>query len=255
MKYLVMECHPGYAVVLDENGRFLRVANQNYKPGQKVAEVMELKAHQFPNHRALFSTLAACAACLCLLILGAWQLMTPYGTVRMQINPDISLRVNRFDYVLDITPLNADGEVLLKGYDPGIQKVDAVLDALSDRAAQMGFLKEDGEIKITVQSSHKDWQVATQDRLIAQLELHTADSVIVTPVPDGEIPTEPAQTQIPTQPQQTEPIWTEGGHWDDNDDVWDDDDDNDEDDDDDEEEDDDDEDDDDDESEERKNRA
>ena len=27
MNYLVMECHPGYAVVLSEDGRFLKAAN------------------------------------------------------------------------------------------------------------------------------------------------------------------------------------------------------------------------------------
>ena len=30
MKYLVMECHPGYAVVLDEQGVFRKVANLRY---------------------------------------------------------------------------------------------------------------------------------------------------------------------------------------------------------------------------------
>ena len=30
MKYLVMETHPAYAVVLDEEGRFLKAANLQY---------------------------------------------------------------------------------------------------------------------------------------------------------------------------------------------------------------------------------
>ena len=33
MKYLVMESEPGYAIVLDEEGRFLRVANRGYAVG------------------------------------------------------------------------------------------------------------------------------------------------------------------------------------------------------------------------------
>ena len=40
-EYLVMECHPGYAVVLDREGRFLRVANLGYTVGQLVDEVVE----------------------------------------------------------------------------------------------------------------------------------------------------------------------------------------------------------------------
>lgn len=31
MSYLVMECHPGYAVLLDEEGRFLKAANPSIR--------------------------------------------------------------------------------------------------------------------------------------------------------------------------------------------------------------------------------
>lgn len=41
MNYLVMECHPGYAVVLDETGRFLKVANMRYEVGQRVSVLRE----------------------------------------------------------------------------------------------------------------------------------------------------------------------------------------------------------------------
>ena len=48
MKYLVMECHLSYAVVLDEEGRFLRVANRHYKVGQMVTNIIEM---QIPQER------------------------------------------------------------------------------------------------------------------------------------------------------------------------------------------------------------
>ena len=43
MKYLVMETHPAYAVVLDERGRFLKTANLHYQVGQTVQDVVELR--------------------------------------------------------------------------------------------------------------------------------------------------------------------------------------------------------------------
>ena len=46
MKYMVMECHPGYAVVLDEDRHFLKVANLRYEPGQMVTDVIEMQAPQ-----------------------------------------------------------------------------------------------------------------------------------------------------------------------------------------------------------------
>ena len=42
MKYLVMECHPAYAVVLTEDGRFLKAANMHYEVGQTVTEIIQL---------------------------------------------------------------------------------------------------------------------------------------------------------------------------------------------------------------------
>lgn len=34
MTYLVMECHPAYAVVLDQAGRVIKVANMGYEVGK-----------------------------------------------------------------------------------------------------------------------------------------------------------------------------------------------------------------------------
>ena len=38
-----METHPAYAVVLDEEGRFLKAANLRYQVGDTVQEIVELQ--------------------------------------------------------------------------------------------------------------------------------------------------------------------------------------------------------------------
>ena len=43
MKYIVMECHLSYAIVLDEEGHFFKVANRNYQVGQTVTNVIEMQ--------------------------------------------------------------------------------------------------------------------------------------------------------------------------------------------------------------------
>ena len=75
MKYLVMETHPAYAVVLDERGRFLKAANLHYQVGETVEDVVELR---LPSARrrlrpawGVVGALAA-AACLCLGFFGYW---------------------------------------------------------------------------------------------------------------------------------------------------------------------------------------
>ena len=121
MKYLVMETHPAYAVVLDERGRFLKAANLHYQVGQTVEDVVELR---LPPPRRRFRPAwgalgaLALAACLCLGFFGYWQPnFIPYGTLRIQINPDVELSVSKTDRVLDLRALNADGEALLDGLD------------------------------------------------------------------------------------------------------------------------------------------
>ena len=38
MCYLVMECHPGYVILLDEAGRFWKAANFQYEVGQTISD-------------------------------------------------------------------------------------------------------------------------------------------------------------------------------------------------------------------------
>ena len=76
MTYLVMECHPGYAVVLDQTGRFLKVANLNYQVGETVSFVIECTAEEEPitikslRRRRMLLSAASLAACFFLAVLG-----------------------------------------------------------------------------------------------------------------------------------------------------------------------------------------
>ena len=67
MKYLVMESEPGYAIVLDEEGRFLRVANRGYAVGETLTEVIEMAVPAAPKRR-FGRYLAAVAMVACLLL-------------------------------------------------------------------------------------------------------------------------------------------------------------------------------------------
>ena len=137
MKYLVMETHPAYAVMLDENGRFLKAANLRYQVGETVEEIVELKVSR-PAKAAVWkplSGLAALAACLCLVFFGYYQPnFTPYGALRIQINPDVELTLSRNDRVLELEGLNPDGQDLIAGYDFGGKGREDVTGELVERA-------------------------------------------------------------------------------------------------------------------------
>lgn len=180
MRYLVMECRRGYAVVLDSEGRFLRVANMGYELGQSVNEVV---IEQEPAKKSLHARavrLLAAVACLCLILMGTGGLLlVPYGTVRMQINPDVLISVNRFQYVVKLEGMNGDGETLLLNYSFIGKSATTVLEELSDRSGQMGFLEEGGEITLTVKGPDNSWKKETEEMFVTGLQHHCSGRVHV----------------------------------------------------------------------------
>ena len=199
MSYLVMECHQGYAVVLDNQGRFLKVANMGYEVGQRVDRVIEAQEQKSMSliwQRQAVKLLAA-AACLCLIFLGSWRfLLSTYGTVRMQINPDVQISVNRLDYVTGLEGLNKDGEELVKGVGTFGKKIDEVSNELADKAVEKGFLKEGGKISLTVKSGNGKWQTATEERLLLELDVHFEHSITIEAPHDGETKNTPPSEEI-----------------------------------------------------------
>ena len=165
MEYLVMECHRSYAVVLDHEGRFKKVANLNYQVGQEISSVVELRE---PKSSGIlrWQPLLTTAACLCILFMGVWQVaLLTMGTVLIQINPQIRLSVNRLERVISAEAVNPDGAKVIFDYHAFGKTVEQVTQELSDRAAGMGYLHDDGEVHLTVDSQNVEWKTATETRL------------------------------------------------------------------------------------------
>ena len=251
MSYLVMECHPAYAVVLDERGRFVRVPNLGYEVGQRLDDVVTFDAAVLSfeqtrprrARRGLAAALAA-AACLCALVIGGfavWQ--TPIGTVHMSINPEVDIDVNHFDRVVGLEGDNEDGEKLVEGFSYYGRTIDEVSDDLAVRAKEQGYLVPGGTIEISVESDDERWRVATEDRLIIELEVHLEQPVVPesdtgednAATPAVEVPSEqPVPVESDPAPEQVvsdddDDDWDDwdADDWDDDDDDWDDEDDDD----------------------------
>ena len=181
MKYLVMECHPGYAIVLDNDGRFIKAANMNYEVGQtlyNITEFVEMPAEHtidnktdcinkhnisktkilsLKNHRRLYNLIAS-AACICLIALNSWYFVfMTYATVEVKINPDVLIYVNSFNYVKNIRSLNSDGDAILEDYNYKCKKLSDVSLELTKTANAMGYLENNNDISIIVRSKHNKW--------------------------------------------------------------------------------------------------
>ena len=214
MKYLVREPPPAYAVVLDEEGRFLKAANLHYQVGDTVQTIVELRQAR-PRATALWkplSGLAAAAACLCLVFFGYYQPnYTAYGTLRIQINPDVEMTVSRTDRVLDLEGLNADGEDLIEGYDYRGKDRETAAGELVERAIDMGYLSDGDTISVTVRSDDADWQAREEAQIQAQLEERYGATIVIQ-LGDGAAdqsqsaaaPEEPAEVVVPVVPQSPE---------------------------------------------------
>lgn len=200
MRYLVMETHPAYSVLLDEEGRYLKAANQNHQVGETVEEIVPLRVpkSKSPSFTRPLAGLAAMAACICLIFFGYYvPNHTYYGTLRIQINPDVEMTISRTERVLALAGLNQDGRDLIQGYPYQGKDRDTATEELVDRAIEMGYLSGGATISITVTSSDADWRAREEAQVRQQLEERYGDSVVIELGPPKEGSGKPAPTPLP----------------------------------------------------------
>ena len=155
MKYIVMECHPSYAVLLDEEGRFVKAANLHYETGQTVCEPVLMREEPVKQRNRLRwarSGFAAVAACFLLLIgLNYYRsTLTAYSSSYLTINPEVQMDLNRKGAGIRLEGINEDGAALLEDYEYKGKDRLTVADDLIERAIDMGFLAEGGQVSFSI---------------------------------------------------------------------------------------------------------
>ena len=190
MKYKVMECHLSYAVVLSEDGRFLKAANLNYTVGETVTDVVEMRQLEEARQpeekiikrvRRKWAASLTAAVCLMAVLPFSFQVkQTPYGSVYMEINPSVRIDVNQKDTVIGLRGTNQDGEHLVKNYVYKKKELAFVMEELVDRAIDMGFLQEGGEIVLTLDGESEQWTASHESTLSDGLSHHLEGDFRVT---------------------------------------------------------------------------
>lgn len=227
MNYLVMETHPAYVVVLDDGGRFLKAANQNYQVGQRLSRIIPF---QQPRPSISFSkkagvSLAGLAACLCLVFGGYFGYyqpnFTPYGAMLVEINPQVELTLSQTQRVLSLEGKNADGQTLLEGYDYHNKTRDTVVEELVERAMDLGFLSSGESVTLTVQGEDGDWSRRQEEETLLALQSRYGDLIVIEiggpSSPSQEIiltlpPDSQTQSSAPASPPQEEEDDDDDGH-------------------------------------------
>ena len=208
MSYLVMETHPAYVVVLDEQGRFLKAANQNYQVGQQLSQIIPFqqpKAEVGWVKKSMVS-LAGLAACLCLVFGGYFGYYQPnftaYGSMLVQINPQVQLTLSQTHRVLGLEGLNQDGIDLIQGYDYQGKSGDTVVEELVQRAMEMGFLANGESVTLTADSQDGSWNQEQEDSAQNTLKSRYGDAIVIYL---HEQPPQQNSVTLPTSPQPTTP--------------------------------------------------
>ncbi|MDM8202631.1 anti-sigma-I factor RsgI family protein, partial [Allofournierella massiliensis] len=202
MKYLVMEARPSYAILLDEEGRFVRAANLHYEPGQTVEHIVPMRTRA-PKSKGVLIWLPGMLAAACLVLMAAVLLrapITPYASVYLTINPQVRIDVDRKSMTQGLEGVNPDGQDLVEGYDWKGKHLDQVTDELIDRAVDMGYLAPGGAITIDLEAEDEDWTRQTNQALQTHLEEYLQYQNLRVTVQVGQsvsIPVAPETTASP----------------------------------------------------------
>ncbi|MDO4720659.1 MAG: hypothetical protein Q4A78_08350 [Peptostreptococcaceae bacterium] len=189
MKYMVMECHRSYAVVLSEDGSFSKVANLQYEIGQIVDEIYEIHCEEDiesslaqtretakPIRKKTPSwiySLSGLAAALILVLTAVFQLQNGvYGSVYIQINPSVQIDVDRKDKVVDLKGINEDGKKLISSYSYKGKVLNTVMDEMIDLAVDHGFLEAGRTVALTFDAKDDDWVIRRGDQAAHHMEEH-----------------------------------------------------------------------------------
>ncbi len=188
MSYLVMECHMGYAVVLDEYGRFLKVVNRHYEVGQTVYDVIPVRERTQPILRLRAARIIAVAAA-CLLLVGGiswWNWWMPYGSIYMKINPEVQVELNRYGDVLRVEGVNEDGKTLVSGYHYKGKNKAQIINDLIERAISLRMLSSGGEVYLDIDSSKKSFSDDIAAILTHAVQFEIAEASDLTVFIDGD---------------------------------------------------------------------
>lgn len=242
MKYLVMECHEGYAVLMDENAGFVNAANLNYSVGQTVTDPVIMSDSTAGKRRKaiVLTRYIAAAACMVLLLGGSYTYYAhnykTYSTVVISSEANIRMSLNKKGKVIKLESIDKNGEEILKGYNgKGKDKVTVANELLEigiskgllSNGDTVEFFVSDGdqddfdELRSEIENERPELNVSVQDmdKYVSSKPAATtapkAESSIAVPEPAEPIPPAPAKPNadvppaVPEKPHEDKPAHAE----------------------------------------------
>lgn len=153
MKGIVLEKKDGHAVLVDKQGKFHKVKDKN-----DIMVGAEYEKSKFLRlNKGLVFKVSALMIVGTLGLFGYNAYAVPKAYVSLDINPSVELATNSFGTVIDVNPLNEDGEKINEGLTLEGQKVEYALQTLIEEAKNEGYLDEnlDNAVAVTVSTDNE----------------------------------------------------------------------------------------------------
>ena len=159
MKGLVIETKGKNAILLQDNGQFITIKNRHYLVGEEV--IMNKNSLQ---KRGL-AMAAAAAVFIMLITTGVFAYVTPYYHVSLDVNPGLTMEVNRFERVIGIEYLNEDAKAIIEDLDWKNNDIELVISDAVKLLEQKGYFDEAGEILIAAAGKNDEKALFLADKL------------------------------------------------------------------------------------------
>ena len=162
MKYIVMECHEGYAVLMDEESRFVNAANLHYEVGQTVTEpVLMISSNKSSPHISFIVTrIAAAAACIVLFsAVGINYYSTNFktaSTVLISSETGIKMGLNKKGKVICLTSNTDCGKQILKEYNGKGKDKLTVANEILEIEISKGIIDSDDTVELYISTDDSD---------------------------------------------------------------------------------------------------
>ena len=157
--------------------------------------VDDIVPRQYPRRNLWRRRLVAAVLLLCLCAGGffAYTWFSVKAIISIDINPGISLSLNRYEYVINAQPLNDDGADVLDDLNLERLDLDTALNALIGAMNRKGYLSEGATASVFVSGKDEDYNQKLY-REVSEDFAHLAPSM-VTQQADSQQPSDDQQPQ------------------------------------------------------------
>lgn len=164
--------------------------------------VDDIVPRQYPRRNLWPRRLVAAVLLLCLCAGGffAYTWFSVKAVISIDINPGISLSLNRYEYVINAQPLNDDGADVLDDLNLERLDLDTALNALIGAMNRKGYLSEGATASVFVSGKDEDYNQKLY-REVSEDFAHLAPSMV----------TQQADSQQPSDDQQPQSNETQTG--------------------------------------------